>query len=122
MDDNLEIKNAIIESARLTTEDRGLLSAWITLDYGGSAQSFGGFALYLPTSFTHSDPSGPNYAGLFIYRVMEIAGVSEWSRLVGKTIRVKADLSSVRAIGHIVKDDWFFPARDFEILKKKEAL
>lgn len=37
MTDN-EIKNAIIDSAIIDMGDRGLLTAWIYLDYGGSAQ------------------------------------------------------------------------------------
>lgn len=108
-----ETKNAVIESATITNDDHGLLSAWLHLDYGGSGQGFGGYALYLPKGFTHSNPSGPNYAGHFIWRVMEIAGVSEWGKLKGKTIRVRCDHSAVHAIGHIVKEDWFCPSDDF---------
>ena len=112
-----EEKNAVIESATIRNDDHGLLSAWLTLDYGGSGQGFGGYALYLPDQFKHHKPSGPNYAGHFIWRVMEIAGVSEWSKLPGKTIRVRAKHKGVEAIGHIVKDDWFEPKADFDAMK-----
>jgi len=105
------IRNAVIESVKLTNEDHGLLSAWLFLDYGGSGQGFGGYCLYLPKSFTHHKLE--SVAGHFIWRVMEIAGVSEWNQLPGKTIRVKASHSGVEGIGHIVKDDWFFPKQDF---------
>jgi hypothetical protein len=114
---SIETKNAVIEKATLTGNDHDLLSAWIYLDYGGSGQAFGGYSLYLPKSFTHHDPCGPNYAGHFIWRVMEIAGVSEWSKLPGKTIRARHEHSKVHAIGHIVKDDWFDPSRDFELMR-----
>jgi hypothetical protein len=117
-----EIKNAMIESAVITNDDHGLLSAWLGLDYGGSGQGFGGYALYLPKGFIHHAPSGPNFAGHFIWRVMEIAGVSRWDQLKGKTIRVKAEHSAVRAIGHIVKDDWFDPAQDFKEMKEDYLL
>jgi len=106
-----EIRNAMITGARFDTE-RGL-SAWLTLDYGGSCQGFGGYILYVPADWKHHGESG-NYAGHFIYRCLEIAGVTDWSKLVGKTIRAKCEHSKVHAIGHIIKDDWFNPTEDFK--------
>lgn len=53
-----EIKNAIISSVSLDTGDRGLLTGWLNLDYGGSGQGFGGHCLYLPKSFTHHTEKG----------------------------------------------------------------
>jgi hypothetical protein len=112
----VEEKNAIIKSAMLTTADYGLLTAWLYLDYGGCGQAFGGYCLFLPKDFRHQGGQG-NYAGTFIWRVMEIADVEEWSRLPGKTIRVRCEHSSVHAIGHIVKDDWFYPENELEALR-----
>jgi len=116
----IEVRNAIITSATITNDDHGLLSAWLGLDYGGAGQGFGGYALYLPSNFKHHNPAGPNYAGHFIWRVMEVAGVSEWSKLVGKTIRVRCSHAKAHAIGHIVKDDWFDPEEDFRTWKGTE--
>lgn len=103
-------KNAIIKSVRLTMED-GLLDCWLDLDYGGTGQGFGGYALYLPKSFKHHRIE--SVAGHFIWRVMEVADVVKWSDLPGKAIRVKAEHGKIHAIGHIVKDDWFCPFDDF---------
>ena len=114
----IETKNAIITHATITCDDHGLLSAWLTLDYGGSGQGFGGYSLYLPKSFKYHTLLSP--AGHFLWRVMEIAEVVEWGKLVGKTIRVKAEEHRVHAIGHIVKDDWFNPSEDFSALKNRE--
>lgn len=105
--------NAVIKSAEITDSDRGILDAWLTLNYGSSGQGFGGYALYLPKSFDHHTMLSP--AGHFIWRCMEIAGVTKWSDLKGKTIRVRKDSEwgDIEAIGHIVKDDWFCPKDDF---------
>ncbi len=43
--------------------------------------------------------------------------MSEWSKLAGKTVRAKREHSKVHAIGHIVKDDWFDPSRDFKAMR-----
>lgn len=114
------IKNAIITDAEITNDDHGCLTAWIHLDYGGCGQGFGGYSLYIPKSFHHYDPKSANYAGHFIWRVMEVAGVFKWSQLRGKTVRVKSNRSKVCEIGHIVKDDWFNPSADFKNMGKGE--
>ena len=108
----MEIKNAIIESVRITNEDHGLLSAWIDLDYGGMHQPFGGYSLYLPKGFKHHRLLSS--AGHFIFRTMEVAGVTEWGKLPGKTVRVSIADGLIHSIGHIVKDDWFCPSKDFK--------
>lgn len=110
-----EIKNAIIESADINDGDRGLLTAWIMLDYGGTCQGFGGYILYLPKSYTHHKLESA--AGHFIFRCMEVAGVSSWEKMRGKTVRVRIENDMAVAIGHITKDDWFCPREDFKELR-----
>jgi hypothetical protein len=110
-----DIKNAIIESTKITNDDHGCLSAWLYLDYGGSGQGFGGFSLYIPKR----GPAMGNYAGHFIWRVLEIADVTDWDKLIGKTIRVKAEHEGIQEIGHILKDIWFNPKREFKTIEKE---
>ena len=108
----MKTQNAIIKSAEITSDDHGCLSAWLHLEYEYGGQGFGGYALYLPSSFANHEIK--SFAGHFIWRVLEIAGVTKWSQLPGRTIRVKAELTRVQAIGHIIKDDWFDPSIDFD--------
>lgn len=119
MKNEVEVKNAIIKSVRLDTGDRGLLTAWIFLDYGGSEQGFGGHALYLPKDWANYRSDG-DLAGHFIFRSMAIAGVGEWSKLPGKTVRAAIENGFVTGIGHIVKNDWFYPKIDFEKILSNE--
>lgn len=107
-----EIKNAIIKSVSIDDADRGMLTARLELDYGCSGQGFGGHALYLPRGFGNHQLLSP--AGHFIWRCMEIGGVTRWQHLPGKTVRARIKNGLVDAIGHIVKDDWFCPAEDFK--------
>jgi len=110
------IVNAVIDSVQITNDDHGILTAWVNLNYGGSFQGFGGYSLYFPGDFKN-DKSHPNYAGHFIWRVMEVAEVSEWNDLKGKTVRVEIANGLISALGHIVKDDWFKIKEEFKALK-----
>ena len=107
-----EIKNAIIKSVTINAGNGSFLTAWLHLDYGRGLQSFGGLALYLPKSYSHHTDKG-NFAGHFIFRCMEIAGVLKWDDIEGKAVRVKLNRNRVEAIGHILKEDWFNPSTDF---------
>jgi hypothetical protein len=116
MTNGLEIKNAVIREVAITNDAHGALSAYVSLDYGGACQSFGGYALYWPEWFRRGDGQ-KNYAGHFLWRVMEVVGVSEWSKLVGKAVRVKANYSKVKALGNIIREDWFDPESEFDAVK-----
>ncbi len=111
---NREIKNARIVDADITNGEYGCLTVWIRLDYGGSMQGFGGYSLG-NTNIEKFTEEGGNYAGWFINRCLQIAGVEKWSQIKGKTIRVESDSGKVHAIGHIIDDDWFNPKVDFEV-------
>ena len=114
-----ECRNATITKADLDTE-RGVLTAWLHLDYGGSGQAFGGYVLFKPEANPcRSERSAEcrDCTGLFITRVLEVVGVDSWSKLPGKAIRVRATHSGVEAIGHYLKDKWFEPAKELTTSK-----
>ena len=111
----MEIQNALIKDTSLTTADHGLLSSFLTLDYGGSVQGFGGYQLYSPNIKQH-----PNYAGHWIWRCMEVVGVWKWEDLKGKFIRVKMkDWHRIHAIGNIIEDKWFCPSEELAIMENE---
>ena len=110
MSDEPKISNAIIMDVKLCLEAHGLLTAFIMLDYDdGVVQGFGGYNFYSPSQNNNLY----SYAGRFIYRSMEVAGVSDWSKMVGRSVRAKSTYSKVIAIGHITRNDWFDPSVDF---------
>ncbi len=111
-------RNAVIKNARISLNDRDLLDCMLELDYGGSGQCFGGYTLHLGPGYAHHNKSklGPNYAGVFIERVLRMAGVDGWHQLPGRTVRVRHEHSKVHAIGHIVKDEWFNPSEEFKAM------
>lgn len=98
----MEIKNAIIDDTIITNNDHGVLSIWLSVKDSTGVQGFGGYGLYDPVK-------GDRGTGLWLWRIMEIAGVSRWEELTGKVIRIKSDISRIYAIGHIINDDWFCP-------------
>jgi hypothetical protein len=104
----MEIRNAIIGGAHITVEDHGILTAGLILDSCDGVQVFE-CGVYAPKSGIN----GKNYAGHFIYRVLEIVGVHRWSQLEGKAVRVMGDSTHIEAIGHIIKDVWFEPGKEF---------
>lgn len=109
------IHNAVIEAATLRIERGFILDSWVHVHYGACGQGFGGFALYLGKTSSNHTIKSP--AGHWLYRVMEIAGVEDWQHLKGKAIRVRMVNDRIEAIGHIIKDDWFCPSKDFEQAK-----
>lgn len=107
-------QNAIIKSAMISTEE-GYLSVLLDLEYGeGVHQGFGTYCLYSPHASRNNPDNQKNYAGIFIWRCMQIARVSRWSDMVGKVIRVrKPDYTAIiEAIGHPINDDWFYPKKE----------
>jgi len=112
-----QIRNATVERISLDDGDRGLLTAYLYLDYGDAGhQGFGGYSLYLPKDYKYAPITG-NFAGHFIYRCMQICEVNSWDKIKGKTLRAVIENGLIVGIGHITKDDWFYPKKDFEKLK-----
>ena len=107
------IYNAKIEGARLWFEDHGCLCFDLHLVHEGGHQSFGGYSL-ISQAQREFKRDGGDYTGWYIKRVFDVAEVDDFDDLQGKTIRVKIEDGLIRAIGNIIKDDWFEPRVDFK--------
>ena len=99
--DGYKLQNAEITNVSLNFRDHGVLSLDLTLNGGGWGVVYGGYAL------------GPGYLGAQEFKGsasgMEAVGVEDLVNLKGKHVRVatKGWGSSVKIIGHFIKDQWF---------------
>ena len=107
-----ETKNANITRTMLGIEDHGIMSYSLTLDYGGSGQSFGGYCLDTPVKDEDGKflgRKGVAYGADTILKILETLEVSSWEKLPGTKCRVVATHTGVHQIGHLLKDQWFDP-------------
>lgn len=109
-----EIVNAVIKGTSLGYEDHGILTAWLHLDYGGSQQGFGGYALdSAPDKDDKSMGRKPHAAfGAFVKEILAVTDAHSWEKIPGKFVRVKREAGftgDIIAIGHPLKDIWFDP-------------
>jgi len=111
-----EILNAVIQKATIHIME-GFLTVSIAVKHPRGGQGFGQYVLALPKDAKHYKME--SVAGHFIYRCMEIADVTEWDKMIGRNIRVDMEHSKIHGIGHIIKEDWFYPEKDFDSLNKK---
>lgn len=99
------MQNAIIESTMLGFEDRGIFTYMIYVNLSdGGTQGFGGYVL------------GGDYTNKVIKGILNAAGVDSWEKLKGRHVRVKKEgyHGRLEAIGHIMEDKWFDPAKAVE--------
>lgn len=90
------MRNVRIESVEIGF-NHGLLTAVLFLNDGSATQGFGGWTLGFGGT-----------CATFLTRVMQVVGVGTWDDLVGKTCRVEGSDMKAEAIGHILKDEWFW--------------
>lgn len=112
-----ETVNARIQSTFLGYEDHGIMTAMLHLDYGGSSQGFGGYALDV---YNGKKRVASRACGVFVAGVLLVTESSSWEKLAGKIVRVVRDVGAgggIIAIGHPLKDLWFNARAEFQVLK-----
>lgn len=96
------IYNAKISATQLGELGRGF-SSFIMLDMGDNGhQGFGGHALH------------GEYAHKWISRVLQVLEIEKWEDLKGVPCRVDGTRDGLDGIGHLLKDQWFYPGREWE--------
>lgn len=113
----VEIRNAVITCTKLgfAGHPAEFLEVSLTLEWPGVVASFGGWTLDgrpLASAKTRSPSSA---CGLFVARILRIAGVSQWEQLIGRNVRVCYD-NRVVSLSHITQDDWFDPDTELAAL------
>lgn len=107
-----------IDETTLGTEDHGLLSFWLTIDFGGTCQGFGGYAL------------GGSFTGTVIEGILKAVGVQKWEQLKGRTVwvRRKDGSTGFKALGGrdssivaIEAPDFVKHDGEFDITKAQQA-
>jgi hypothetical protein len=94
------VRNAVISDISLLRAEIGFLTFWMTLDYGDSCQSFGGYPMFgFKTKFGA-------FGSYIIWRIMDICNVDDFYNIKNKPIRAFIVDHSIYAIGHFTKDDW----------------
>ncbi len=83
----------IIEHTMLGIEDHGILSFMLTIDFGGTGQGFGGYALDKPLKENgeHKGRHGTEFGTEVILRILKSVGVETWEALKGKEIWARRD-------------------------------
>lgn len=87
---------AKITSTMLGFEDHGIFTAVLHVDYGGSSQGLGCFAMG-GKGWRDEKPTAHILSGEFIVRVLKACGVDTWEQLNGRTIHVLFDEDSWNA-------------------------
>ena len=108
---NMHYINAKITETKLgCLHDRGIMTFWIMLDFDGSGQGLGGYALdfYCKTTQKRLQTT---LTGEVVYGVLIALELDSWEDLKGKYVRIAVDNPGLRqnilGIGHIVKDKFF---------------
>ena len=98
--------NAIVRSFDIANDDHGFLSGCLHVNYGTSAQGWGGFRL--DHRDKDEDVNRPSkVCGAFIAAVLEITGANSVHSVAGRPIRVRKENGLISHIGHFLDDQWF---------------
>jgi hypothetical protein len=82
---------AKIADTFLGREDHGILTAYLTVDYGGAQQSVGGYFFDEPDPANKRRRRGLAQCADFIAAALACCDVDSWEKLKGRTVYVRFD-------------------------------
>ncbi len=103
---NIQEENAVIESVEIQYDRGEFLCPYVHVSGKGWGVGFGGVVC----DRKDSNEDCRSLTGQFIMRVLNTVGVERWSDLEGRPVRIRhrgAGRAAV-AIGHFLRDDWFY--------------
>ncbi len=106
-----EIRNATITETFLGIEDHGLFVWTVSMDYGGSEQSFQRILA------SKADASSVRVIGALLGAV----GVDSWEQMRGKNVRCVIEGGLIRGVGHITKDTWYYAKDELAEVERLHA-
>lgn len=99
--ERMETENAKITHTMLGTENRGILSVSVVLEFGIGSRMFGDYDLRWGERML-----------VWIREMLAVGAVSKWEDLPGQYVRARFEDGFLTAIGHITEDIWFTPGKD----------
>lgn len=117
----LHVENAIVADIRVGLDEAGRLIGALVMQNSKGLVTLGPHVLYAFQPLAERQDTG-NVAGHWLYRLMQVTGSPGLAAGVGRTVRILHDGSSILAIGHSVKDDWFRPADEFAAIAERSGV
>jgi hypothetical protein len=107
----MQVQNAIISGTQLGVHhtDHGILSFYISLEYDGAGQGFGGLVLDdANPEYKNGDHSAPTTLGSGLLLGIDNLFGCDWEHLKGKSCRVYGNHNGIKALGHYLSDKWLW--------------
>lgn len=104
----IEVVNARIISAKLTCEDGAMMFSIACQLPRGWSQVYTSPVLDEYDDRT-KDRIGTAFGMELVRKMMTVAGVDEWGKLVGSHVRLKAAHNQIHDVGHILEEIWLNP-------------
>ena len=113
------IFNAQIAHTKLGFEDHGCLTLVLTLDGGGWGVNYGGYCLGHRCDKPGESKTLDGYG--VIIQLLNTLEVNNWEDLKGTYVRAEFKNSTIKRIGHLIKDQWFDYEKYVEAVKTKNT-